>query len=34
MTQSKVDDGHANKFSYVIKQCQNVTEQGGETNFL
>lgn len=26
--QSKVDAGHANKYSYVIKECQNISEQG------
>lgn len=28
MTRSRVDDGHANKYSYIIKECQNITEQG------
>lgn len=29
MTLSRLDDGHANKYSYIIKECQNITEQGG-----
>ena len=28
MTQSRVDDGHTNKYSYVTKECQNITRQG------
>lgn len=31
MFQSRVDDGHANHSSYVIKECPNITEQGRKT---